>query len=171
MPQVGNKKFPYTPAGIKQAQKAYERKRNPVASAMNKGILRSRLTGAMDRLGAQSKLRDARSAMRNQSAVDQLKAQVGQRSSVTDRLDSVSRVPTQPNRRQKIAGAMDKVYRPDRDGPKRVAQTLPRPSGIRLPRPSRGVASRRLPGRKPRPGRGALAPRPWRPKPPNRRYL
>lgn len=101
MPQVGNKKFPYTPAGIKQAANA---------------------------------------------------------------------------RRQKIAGAMDKVYRPDRDGPKRVAQTLPRPVGTRLPRPK--------PGRKPRPGRGALAPRPWRPgrpgrgplgvgrpKPPNRRYL
>lgn len=109
MPQVGNKKFPYTPSGIKQAANA---------------------------------------------------------------------------RRQKIAGAMDKVYRPDRDGPKRVAQTLPtpRPGGPsvrpikRDPQFGRPAGPVGRPAQRPgkpgrRPMRGALAPRPWRPKPPNRRYL
>lgn len=166
MPQVGNKKFPYTPSGIRQAKQAYDRKRNPLASAMAGMKRQQRFGSAINQIKGQSRLAAAQSNMRNQGLVNQLK----------DRVAS-----PQPNRRQAIASQIgqDKVYRPDRDGPKRVAQTpprpvgtrLPRPSGIRLPKPSRGVASMRLPGRKPRPGRGAIAPRPWRPKPPNRKYL
>ena len=107
MPQVGNKKFPYTPSGMKQAANA---------------------------------------------------------------------------RRDKIAGSIrqDKMYRPDRDGPKRVQQTLPMPGRVSRPNPSQMI--KRYPGgkgrgRNPRlPGRRAdrrdFLPSPIRrPKPPNRRYL
>lgn len=176
MPQVGNKKFPYTPSGIRQAQQAYKRKRNPVAAAMNKGNLRSRLTGAMDRLNAQSNLRGARSRMENERLVGQLNAQLGQRN------NTASATPTPPNRRQAIATQLgqDKMYRPDRDGPKRVQQTLPMPGRVSRPNPSQMI--KRYPGgkgrgRNPRlPGRQAdrrdFLPSPIRrPKPPNRRYL
>ena len=149
MPRVGNKRFPYTPSGIRQAKQAYDRKRNPLASAMA-GFNRKQKFGS------------ALNQLRNKAATD---ARLNERAAQLDPPNQRAASP-QPNRRQAIASQIgqDKVYRPDRDGPKR-----PLPGGNQ--RGPLGVGGMR-PSRRPiRPGRGAIAPRPWRPKPPNRRYL
>ena len=170
MPRVGNKRFPYTPSGIRQAKQAYDRKRNPLASAMA-GFNRKQKFGS------------ALNQLRNKAATD---ARLNERAAQLDPPNQRAASP-QPNRRQAIASQIgqDKVYRPDRDGPKRplpgpIRKPFGRPAPGRGPlpigskRPGRGplgVGGMR-PSRRPiRPGRGAIAPRPWRPKPPNRRYL
>ena len=191
MPRVGNKRFPYTPSGIKQAQQAYDRKRNPLASAMAGFNRKQKFGAALNQLRNRDRLRDARADLRNQGLVNQLKDRVTDNARLRDQAESLltpnQRVATQPNRRQAIATQIgqDKVYRPDRDGPKRplpgpIRKPFGRPAPGRGPlpigskRPGRGplgVGGMR-PSRRPiRPGRGAIAPRPWRPKPPNRKYL
>lgn len=135
MPRVGNKMFPYTPSGIKQAKQAMGRKQKIATQIGQDKVYRPGRDGAkgpsLDQVTAPG-TPDKRGSSRRPAGIAGM------------------RFPSFPSRPVRLPG---------------------RPSIGRIPGRGPLPTGGMRPGRRPiRPGRGALAPRPWRPKPSNRRY-
>lgn len=144
MPQVGNKKFPYTPSGIRRAQQAMKRKQNPIAATVERFQSRRQLGGALDQLRTERNLRER---AENLSPVNQVRQDKMYRPSDGPKVlptdapnQRVSQGSLRRQRTDRLAQIQQRVaQKPTKKvfGPAPINQARPQPPNQRLGSPNR----------------------------------